>query len=67
LRTGLAPVWWTSLNWCDEFRHLGDAAFSGQGRNRDEELMQLKRESAKVKQEREFLRDAVIFFARESK
>jgi hypothetical protein len=29
--------------------------------------MQLKRESAKVKQEREFLRDAVIFFATESK
>ena len=53
--------------WRDEFRLLGDDAFPGQGRNRDEELTQLKRELAKVKQERDFLKDAAVFFAKESK
>ncbi len=51
----------------DEFRLLGDDAFPGRGRNRDEELTTLKRELAKVKQERDFLRDAAVFFAKESK
>jgi len=32
---------------------LGDDAFPGQGRSRDEELTPLKRELAKVKQERD--------------
>ena len=53
--------------WRDEFRLLGDEAFPGQGRSRDEELTKLKRELAKVKQERDFLKDAVVFFAKESK
>ena len=53
--------------WRDEFRLLGDDAFPGQGHSRDEELTQLKRELAKVKQERDFLKDAAVFFARESK
>jgi transposase len=53
--------------WRDEFRLLGDDAFPGQGRSRDEELTQLKRELAKVKQERDFLKDAAVFFAKESK
>ncbi len=53
--------------WRDEYRLLGDEAFPGQGRSRDEELTQLKRELAKVKQERDFLKDAAVFFARESK
>ena len=53
--------------WRDEFRLLGDDAFPGQGRSRDEELTQLKRELAKVKQERDFLKDAVVYFAKESK
>ncbi len=53
--------------WRDEFRLLGDDAFPGQGRNRDEELTQLKRELAKVKQERDFLKDAAVFFAKELK
>jgi transposase len=35
--------------------------------SRDEELTKLKRELAKVKQEREFLKDAAVFFAKESK
>ncbi len=53
--------------WRDEFRLLGDAAFPGQGKSRDEELTKLKRELAKVKQERDFLKDAAVFFAKESK
>ncbi len=53
--------------WRDEFRLLGDDAFPGQGRSRDEELTQLKRELVKVKQERDFLKDAAVFFAKESK
>ena len=53
--------------WRDEYRLLGDDAFPGQGHSRDEELTRLKRELAKVKQERDFLRDAAVFFAKESK
>jgi transposase len=53
--------------WRDEYRLLGDDAFPGQGSSRDEELTQLKRELAKVKQERDFLKEAAVFFAKESK
>ena len=53
--------------WRDEYRLLGDDAFPGQGQSRDEEMTQLKRELAKVKQERDFLKDAAVFFAKESK
>ena len=41
-------------------------AFPGSGVARDQELLALKRELAKVKKERDFLRDAAAFFARES-
>jgi transposase len=41
--------------------------FPGSGVARDQELMTLKRELAKVKRERDILRDAAAFFARESK
>jgi len=53
--------------WRDQYRLLGDEAFPGQGRSRDEELTKLKRELSKVKQERDFLKDAAVFFAKESK
>jgi len=53
--------------WRDEYRLLGDDAFPGQGRSRDEELTKLKRKLAQVEQERDFLRDAAVFFAKESK
>ncbi len=53
--------------WRDEYRLLGDDAFPGQGQSRDEEMTQLKRELAKVKQERDFLKDAAVYFAKESK
>ena len=53
--------------WRDEFRLLGDDAFPGQGRSRDEEITNLKRELAKTKQERDFLKEAAIYFAKDSK
>ncbi len=53
--------------WRDEFRLLGGDAFLGKGKSRDQEVAELKRELAKVKQERDFLKDAVVFFAKESK
>jgi transposase len=53
--------------WRDQWRLLGDEAFPGQGRKRDEELADLKRRLAKAEQERDFLRDAAVFFAKESK
>ena len=53
--------------WRDEYRLLGDEAFPGQGHSRDEELTKLKRRLAKVEQERDFLKDAAVFFAKESK
>ena len=52
--------------WRDEYRLLGDDAFPGQGHSRDEEMTRLKRELSKVKQERDFLKQAAVFFAKES-
>jgi transposase len=46
---------------------LGYDAFPGQGRTRDQELTDLKRELAKVKKERDFLKEAAAYFAKESK
>jgi transposase len=53
--------------WRDELQLLGNDAFPGQGRSRDEELVSLKRELAQVKKERDFLKEATAYFARESK
>ena len=53
--------------WRDELRFLGDDAFLGKsGRTAAEEVTRLKRELAEVKRERDFLKDAVVFFAKES-
>jgi transposase len=52
--------------WRDIDREEGEGAFPGQGKSRDEEVTQLKRELTKVKSERDFLREAARFFARES-
>lgn len=53
--------------WRDELRLLGDDAFLGKrGRTAAEEVTRLKRELAEVKRERDFLKDAVVFFAKES-
>ncbi len=53
--------------WRDQYRLLGDEAFPGQGRRRDDEVAELKRKLARAEQERDFLKDAAVFFARESK
>jgi transposase len=53
--------------WSRELRDSGTKAFSGAGRPRDEEMVALKRELARVKKERDFLHEAAAFFARESK
>lgn len=54
------------FRWRRELEGNGKA-FPGSGVPRDQELLALKRELAKVKRERDFLRDAAAFFARESK
>ncbi len=53
--------------WCREFENDGKAAFKGHGKARDEELAALKRELTRVKKERNFLKDAAAFFAKELK
>tara|TARA_R110000787_G_C13359590_1_gene439942 strand:+ start:63 stop:359 length:297 start_codon:yes stop_codon:yes gene_type:complete len=53
--------------WCKEQGDFGRKAFHGQGKPRDEEMAVLKRELARVKKERDFLKEAAAFFAKESK
>jgi transposase len=53
--------------WCRDFAAHGAQHFPGQGKPRDEEMASLKRELARVKKERDFLREAATFFAKESK
>lgn len=52
--------------WKREAEEDGRNAFGGSGSPRDEEMARLKRELARVKKERDFLREAATFFARES-
>ena len=52
--------------WRGELDAHGKKSFPGAGVARDQEVLALKRELAKVKKERDFLRDAAAFFARES-
>jgi len=53
--------------WRDELELLGKEAFPGSGKSRDAELTALKRELAQVKKERDFLKEAAAFFAKQSK
>jgi len=53
--------------WRRELSDYSEKAFVGQGNPRDQELMKLKRELARVTKERDFLKEAAAFFARESK
>jgi len=55
------------LRWRDELELLGNEAFPGKGRTRDQELADLKRELAKVKKERDFLKEAATYFAKQPK
>lgn len=52
--------------WKREADASGHQAFGGTGSPRDEELARVKRELARVKKERDFLREAATYFARES-
>jgi transposase len=52
--------------WRHELNSQGSKAFGGKGNPRDEELATLKRELARVKKERDFLREAATFFAKGS-
>jgi transposase len=54
------------FRWRRELDRAGVKAFPGSGVARDQEMLALKRELAKVTKERDFLRDAAAFFARES-
>ena len=53
--------------WRGELELLGKEAFPGNGRTRDQELADLKRELAQVKKERDFLKEAAAYFARQSR
>jgi transposase len=52
--------------WREAMEQHGDKAFPGEGNARDEEMMRLKRKLTKVEQERDFLKEAVAYFAKES-
>ena len=52
--------------WKRELESQGKVTFGGSGTPRDEELARLKRELARVKKERDFLREAATFFAKGS-
>ena len=52
--------------WKREAGAQGPHTFGGTGKPRDEEVAHLKRELARVKKERDFLREAATFFARGS-
>jgi transposase len=52
--------------WRDAVEQHGDKAFPGEGNARDEAVMRLKRKLEKVEQERDFLKEAVAYFAKES-
>ena len=53
--------------WRKALEQDGNEAFPGQGKSRDEEITRLKRKLAKVEQERDFLKEAAAYFAKESK
>jgi len=52
--------------WKREAAASSGKVFSGSGSPRDEEMSRLKRELARVKKERDFLREAATFFAKQS-
>ena len=61
---GLNPE--TLRRWIRQYGEEGAHAFPGHGNPRDDEMAQLRRKLAKVTQERDFLKKAAAFFAKES-
>ena len=64
LEVGLNPNMLT--RWVREADAGGGKAFPGGGMPRDEEMARLKRELSKVTRERDFLKDAAAYFAKQS-
>ena len=64
LEVGVSPALLT--RWVREAEAGGTKAFPGGGTPRDEELARIKRELARVTKERDFLRDAAAYFAKQS-
>lgn len=59
----------TLCAWRRQFSEAGEEAFPGHGKlaPADEEVRRLRRELAQVQQERDILKKAISFFAKESK
>ena len=53
--------------WVKEHPDTNNRSFPRHGNARDEEVVRLKKELSQVKKERDFLREAAVFFAKESK
>ena len=55
--------------WRAQFANEGEEAFPGKGKlnSSDEELRRLRRENMRLREERDILKKAVIFFGNESK
>ena len=53
--------------WKRELSEQGQQAFGGKGVARDQELMKLRRELAQVKKERDFLKSAAAYSAKDAK
>lgn len=64
LEVGVNPALLT--RWVREAEAGGGKAFPGGGTPRDEELARIKRELARVTKERDFLKDAAAYFAKQS-
>lgn len=64
LEVGVNPALLT--RWVREADAGGAQAFPGGGNPRDEEVARLKRELGRVTKERDFLRDAAAYFAKQS-
>jgi transposase len=64
LEIGINPNMLT--RWKREANEASGKAFGGSGTPRDQEIAELKRELARLKKERDFLREAATFFAKES-
>jgi transposase len=52
--------------WQAELDAQGEAAFPGSGRRADDERARLKRDLARVTEERDILKKAAMYFAKES-
>lgn len=59
----------TLYRWAREYRANPNEAFRGNGKltSQDEELRKLRQENARLKEERDILKKAATFFARESR